>query len=166
MLVGLATLRLGMAANGAFGLALTLPPAALRREFDDSMDPLLALWITVAVFLHSVGSLGPYQWFSWYDSVTHTTSAVLIGGVGYAAFRAFEEHSDALDVDTGFRALFILVFVLAASVVWELLEFASVVVAPLVGAEAPLAVYGIDDIVTIWGTGYFDGLARFFRRRL
>jgi len=179
MVIGLATLRLGMAANGAFGLGLTLLPAVLRREYNYSMDPGLVLWITLAVVLHSVGSLGPYTWFSWYDSVTHTISATIIAGFGYASFRAFERHSDEIDVQSEFRAVFIVVFVLAAAVVWELLEFGSVLLAATLDTEPPLAVYGIDDIVTdmifntlgavlvaVWGTGYVSGLTGFFRERL
>lgn len=179
LVYGLATFQFGMAMNGGVALGMTLLPALLRREFDYSMDVRLVLWITVAVFLHSVGSLGPYRWFSWYDNVTHTVSATLIAGFGYAFFRTLERHYDGLDVPSEFRAVFILVFVLAAAVVWEIMEFASGGIASLTGAEAPLVVYGIDDIVTdmifntvgavlvaIWGTGYFDGVIGFLGRRI
>jgi hypothetical protein len=176
-LAGLVTLRLGMAVNGAFGLGLTLIPAAIRREYDYTMSPALVLWITIAVSLHSVGVLGPYTWFSWFDSVTHTVSATLVAGLGYATFRGFEQHSEELHVPASFRPLFIVVFVLAVSVVWELLEFASGQVPHILGIEAPLVVYGVDDIVTdivfntvgglivaVGGSGYFVPLAGFFRR--
>lgn len=178
-LVGLATFQLGMAANGAFGLGLTLLPAAIRREYGYSMNPGLVLWITAAVWLHSVGSLGPYSWFSWYDNVTHTVSATVMAGLGYATFRGFERHSDELDLPPQFRAVFIVVFVLAVSVVWELVEFASGTVPALLGVDAPLVVYGVDDIVSdmvfntlgavlvaIGGTGYFRNLAGALGRRL
>lgn len=177
-LYGLATVQLGMAANGGFGLALTLLPAAIRREYSYSMNLGLVLWITAAVWLHSVGSIGPYSWFPWYDSVTHTVSAVLIAGLGYATFRGFERHSTELDVPSEFRAVFIVVFVLATSVIWELLEFASGAVPPLLGIDAPLVVYGVEDIVSdtlfntlggvlvaVGGSGYFQDLAGFARRR-
>lgn len=177
-LAGLVTVRLGMAVSGAFGLALTLIPAAIRREYDYTMSPALVLWITIAVSLHSVGSLGPYSWFSWFDSVTHTVSATVVAGLGYATFRGFEQHSAELHVPAGFRPVFIVVFVLAVSVVWELLEFTSGQVSQVLGIEAPLIVYGVDDIVTdmvfntvgglivaVGGSGYFDSLAGFFRRR-
>jgi len=177
-LTGLVTLRLGMAVNGAFGLALTLIPAAIRREYDYTMSPALVLWITFAVSLHSVGSLGPYSWFSWFDSVTHTVSATVVAGLGYATFRGFDQHSEELHVPASLRPVFIVVFVLAVSVVWELLEFASGRVPQLLGIEAPLVVYGVDDIVTdmvfntvgglivaVGGSGYFTPLAGFFRRR-
>jgi len=179
LLYGIWTFRLGMVANGALALGATFLPALLRREYGYSMDVGLVLWMTVAVFLHSVGSLGPYRWFQWYDEIAHTVSAMVIAGVGYASFRAFECHSDAVDVPEEFRAVFIVVFVLAAGVIWELLEFASGGLGTLTGARAPLVVRGIDDIVTdmmfntvggllvaVWGTGYVDGLVGFFRRRL
>jgi len=93
--------------------------------------------------------------------------------------RTFEQHSAEIDVPGEFRALFIVVFVLAAGVFWELLEFGSGVAATLVGAKAPLAVKGVDDIVSdlvfntlgavilaVFGTGYLDGVVSFARRRL
>lgn len=176
---GLATLRLGMTANAGLALAVTLLPAVLRREFDYAMDAGLVLWISAAVFLHSVGTLGPYQRYHWYDEITHTVSATLIAGVGYASLRAFERHSDAVDVTPPFRTLFVVVFVLAAGVFWEIAEFASETVAGALGVRGPLVVYGIDDIVSdivfntvggvlvaLWGTGPFRGLAGFFRRLL
>ncbi|QLG62594.1 hypothetical protein [Halorarum salinum] len=179
LLYGLATLQFGMAANGGLALAVTLLPALLRREYGYSMDAGLVLWITVAVFLHSVGSLGPYTWFPWYDSVTHTISATVIAGTGYAALRAFERHSDDIDVPSKFRAVFIVVFVLAAGVVWEILEFASGGLASITGTQAPLTVMGIDDIVSdmifntagavivaAWGTCYVGGFVAFLGRRL
>jgi hypothetical protein len=134
------------------------------------MDAGLVLWITIAVLLHIGGSLGLYAQYQWYDAITHTVSATLIAGVGYAAFRAVELHSSAIDVPSAFRAVFILVFVLAAGVVWEVLEFAL---------GGFVTVYGVDDIVTdfvfnavgaaivaIWGTGYVTRLVGFFRGQL
>lgn len=177
-LFGLVTFQLGIAANGAFGLSLTLLPALVRREYRYSMNPGLVLWITSAVFLHSIGSLGPYSWFSWYDNVTHTVSAIMIAGVGYATFRGFELHSTALDVPSRYRAVFIVVFVLAMSVIWELIEFASGALPALVGIDPPLVVYGVEDIVSdtlyntlggvlvaVGGSRYFHDLAGFARRR-
>ena len=176
---GLVTLQLGMAANGGVALAVTLFPALLSREYDYAMAPALVLWVTVAVFLHSIGSLGPYRWFSWYDEIAHTVSASVIAGLGYASFRALERHSEDIEVPPAFRGVFIVVFVLAAGVVWELLEFGSGRLASALGADAPLVVMGIDDIVTdflfnavgavlvaLAGTDAVGGLVGFFRRRL
>lgn len=178
-LYGLVTRQVGVAVNGGITLGLTFLPALIRREYDYSMDSGLVLWLTLAVFLHSVGSLGPYQWFPWYDSITHTISATIIAGIGYATFRALELHTDEIDVPGEFRAVFIVVFVLAAGVFWEILEFGSEILGEIVGGRPPLVVYGVDDIVNdlvfnllgalivaAWGTTYVNGVIAFLRRRL
>lgn len=167
---GLVTANAGMVVMVSIALGVTLLPALLRREYGYSMDPGLVLWITVAMILHTAGSLGLYEQYQWYDEVAHTASAMLIAGLGYASFRALELYSDQIDVPSEFRAVFILVFVLAAGMFWEILEFAL---------GGLVTVYGIDDIVTdllfnavgavivaIWGTGRVDGLVEFFRGRL
>lgn len=175
LVFGLVTRRFGLVVNGGASLFVTLLPALFRREYGYSMDLGLVLWITVAVFVHSVGSLGPYGWFPWYDAVTHTVSASVVAGIGYASLRAVEVHSDEMDIPSEFR----FVFVVATGVIWEILEFASGVFAELTGSQAVLVVRGIDDIVSdlvfntvgavivaTWGTGYFDGLVGFISRRL
>lgn len=176
---GLITLQLGMAMNAGLALVVTFLPALLRREYSYSMDPGLILLITIAVFLHALGSLSLYRRFSWYDEITHTISAILIAGIGYAVLRAFECHSAEIDVPSEFRAIFILIFVLAFGVIWEVFEFAAIWLSQVIGVKSPVRVFGIDDIVTdmvfnavgagivaIWGTGYFDDFVLFLRRRL
>ncbi|RBI58434.1 hypothetical protein DMJ13_26795 [halophilic archaeon] len=170
LVFGLVTGQLSMAVSSGVALIVTLLPALLRREYGYTMDAGLVLWITVAMILHTAGTLRFYARYQWYDEVTHTVSATIIAGVGYASFRALEIHSDDIDVTSEFRAVFIVVFVLAAGIFWEVLEFAA-------GELVP--VYGIDDIVTdlifnavgallvaIWGTGYVSGLVGFFRKQL
>ncbi len=170
IIYGLVTVRLAVAATASLGLGVTLLPAWLSREYDYSMDAGLVLWITMAMTLHVVGTVALYDRYPWYDEITHTVSATIIAGLGYATFRAFELHSNEIDVPSEFRSVFILVFVLAAGMVWEIVEFAF-------GGLIP--VYGVDDIVTdllfnavggvivaIWGTGYVDELVAFIRQRL
>jgi len=97
--------------------------------------------------LHAVGTLGPYERFGWYDSVTHTVSATLVAGVGYAVVDALDQSAESVDVPGEFRFLFILIFVLAFGVLWEISEFASAGLASIVGGEPVLAQYGTSDIV-------------------
>ncbi len=168
---GVVTFQFGISGTAGFALGITLLPAWLRREYGYSMDAGLVLWITTAVILHAMGSLWFYDAYQWYDEIAHTVSASVIAGLGYAAFRAFELHSDEMNVPSTFRSVFIVVFVLAIGVFWEVLEFAL--------GGVVVTVYGIDDIVTdfvfnavgavivaIWGTGYVSELVGFFRRRL
>ncbi|WP_336037577.1 hypothetical protein [Halobacterium yunchengense] len=136
-----------LAVNTAVPLAITLLPAALRREYEYTMDTGLVVWVTAASTLHALGAVGLYEWFGWYDSVTHALSASLVAGVGYAVARAVERHSRAVAFNRGFRATFVVLFVLAVGVGWELLEFASGGLASAVGGEPVLAQYSTADIV-------------------
>ena len=167
---GLVTLQFSIVIPVALGLGVTLLPALLRREYGYTMAPELVLWLTIAMVLHVVGTTGVYEQYQWYDEITHTVSATLIAGLGYATFRALELHSDAIDVPSTFRAVFVVVFVLAAGVFWEVIEFAF-------GGLIP--VYGIDDIVTdfvfntvgailvaLWGTEYVTNFVGFLHERL
>ena len=176
---GLVALRWGVAVNAGFAFAVTLLPAVVRREYGYSMDPGLVAWITIAVVLHTVGVLGPYKRYPWYDELTHAVSATIIAGLGYASFRAFERHSEEIAVPSTFRSVVIVVFVLATGVVWEILEFAVGRLAAYVGAPPPLVVFGVDDVVTdlifnvvgavvvvLWGTDRVGGLVSFVRHRL
>ena len=146
-LFGLVTLRWGLVINAGISLAVTFLPALLRRDLSLPMNPALVAWITFAVFLHAVGALGPYEWFGWYDSVTHMLSATIVAGAGYATARALDEHYDRLEVPPAFMFGFIVVFVLAFGVLWEIMEFASGGLASILGGDPVLAQYGASDIV-------------------
>jgi hypothetical protein len=170
LVYGVVTLQGDIIVPVVIALSVTALPAILRREYGYSMDIGLVLWVTIAAVLHMIGSIGVYERFQWYDEVTHIISATVVAGVGYAALRALELHTNEIDVPGNFRAVFILVFVLATAVVWEIFEFAL---------GDYVTVYGIDDIVTdmiantvgailmaMWGTSYVSGLIGFFSNRL
>ena len=146
-LLGVVRFNWGLVINAGVSLGVTFLPGILSRDYSVQLNAGVTLWITTAVFLHSVGALGPYEWFGWYDSVTHTLSATIVAGAGYASARALAEHDDSLRIPSEFMFVFILVFVLAFGVLWEILEFASGGLASLVGGEAVLAQYGTRDIV-------------------
>jgi hypothetical protein len=158
--------------NSGGPLAITFLPALFRREYSYAMDTGLVLWITVASTLHAAGALELYEAFGWYDSLTHAVSASLVAGVGYAVARAVERHAQAVVFNREFRATFVVLFVLAVGVGWEILEFASGGFASVVGGEAVLAQYGTSDIVNdlvfntfgaffvaVWSTAHFEGIA-------
>jgi len=168
----LVTVQVGLVFNGLMPLLVALIPDAVRRRYGHQMHPGLVLWITVAAALHGVGALGPYREFGWYDQVAHSVSAALVAGVGYALVRAIDRHHEGVVVPSRLRFVFVLVFVVSFGVLWEIAEFASGGLASLLGGDAVLAQYGIDDIaldllfnavggvlVALWGTGYFDGVA-------
>jgi hypothetical protein len=136
-----------LAVNSVGPLVITCLPALFRREYGYTMDAGLVLWITLAATLHAVGALALYESLGWYDSLTHAFSASIVAGIGYALARSVERHSTAVSFTRGFRATFVVLFVLAIGVAWEILEFASGGLATLAGGEAVLAQYGTADIV-------------------
>jgi len=165
--------------NAAVTLGVTLLPDLSRTRYDYEISAGLTVWITTAAVLHTVGALGPYETIGWYDQVTHTVSATLVAGLGYAVVQALDHSSADLVFPTYFRVLCILVFVLAFGVVWEILEFGADGLATILGMDAVLSQYGLRDsvldlafntagaiLVALWGTRYFDGVSDFLSRRL
>ncbi|AXG05447.1 hypothetical protein DU500_02785 [Haloplanus rubicundus] len=125
--------------------ALTLLVVVVLDVFTSlSMTPRFA---AVFVVVATMAVAGLYTAFGWYDSVAHALSASLVAGGGYAVARGVERHSRSVDFDRRFRAAFVVLFVLAIGVGWEILEFASGGLAAVVGGEALLAQYGTADIV-------------------
>jgi hypothetical protein len=166
-------------ANAALALAITFVPALLEREYDLPMDAGLVLWITTAVFLHALGTTGFYVTVGTWDTITHALSASIVAAAGYAFFRAVNVHTDHVHIPPTMMGVFILVFVLAAGVIWELFEFLVDWSAAQLELDAVLVQHGIDDtirdlvfdaigavIVTLWGTAYLTDLADSISERL
>jgi uncharacterized membrane protein YjdF len=137
----------GIVANGLVPLVVTLVPAYLRRDKNISMDTSYVLWIAIAVFVHAVGSLGLYESIPWYDSIAHALSATIVAGTGYAAVKAIDRNSEQTNLPAELQFAFILVFVMAFGVFWEILEFALGLASQVLGGEAVLAQYGLDDTI-------------------
>lgn len=133
--------------NGTIALVVTFLPAALEHRYDFPLDPWLGLWITAAVFLHTLGSAALYDQIGWWDHLTHAMSASLVAGVGYTFARAVDIHSDEIYFPDRFFFVYVLVVVLSFGVVWELFEFGLDVVRSVTGIEMPLAQHGLDDTV-------------------
>jgi hypothetical protein len=170
----------GIAVNAGVGLLVTFLPAVLSRRYDFTMDVGLVLWITVAMFLHAFGTvplprldfLSPYGGTWWWDHMTHAMSSSLVAGTAYATLRAIDEYTDAIRMPTQFLFVYLLMFVLAFGVLWELLEFYISVVGYLLGGGTILTQYGLDDtvldlvyntlggvLVALFGTAHLTGVS-------
>jgi hypothetical protein len=147
LVLGLATRNIAVTVNAALSLAITFLPALLERDWDVRLGTGVTLWITLAVTLHTVGMLGFYVTVSWWDHVTHTLSATVVAGVGYATARAVDEHTDAVYLPPRFLFVYILLFTMAFGVVWEVLEFGTRAATDLVGVEAVLVQYSLEDTI-------------------
>jgi AcrR family transcriptional regulator len=133
--------------NGSVGLVITFLPALMERNYNLPLDPWLALWITTAVFLHTLGSAGLYGQIGWWDHLTHAMSSSLIAAIGYTTARAIDLHSDEIYIPKKILFVYIFVVVLAFGVIWELFEFALDVLADTTGMTMPLTQRGLDDTV-------------------
>ncbi|WP_135534331.1 hypothetical protein [Halostella pelagica] len=176
----------GVMVNCAVGLVVIQLPPLLERDYDVPMDPALTLWITSAAFLHALGTVGIpgtgatfYRSLGWWDHMTHALSSSLVAGVGYATVRAVEEHSDDIYLPDRFIFVFILMFVMAFGVFWEVVEFVIAEVADITGGPRVLTQYSLEDtmkdllfnliggvIVAIWGTAYLTDIVGAIEDRL
>jgi hypothetical protein len=172
--------------NAAVALGISFLVPVLERDYGVPLDAGLTLWITTAVFLHAFGTIGfpPgttsfYQSVWWWDHMTHALSSSVIAGVGYATVRALDEHAEDISLPPRFVFVFILLFVLAYGVFWEILEFAIGQVAAAFGVGSVLTQYGLDDslkdlvfntigavVVTLWGTAHLNDVSGYIRDRL
>jgi hypothetical protein len=172
--IGIVTGATGVIVNTGVGLLVTQLPALLERDYGITLDPALTLWITTAVFLHAVGVIGLpwadvnfYKSIWWWDHLTHALSSSIVAAIGYTTVRALDRHSEEIYVPPRFMFVFILLFVLAFGVAWEVLEFAITLAAEAMGSETILTQFGLGDtmldlvfdtigaiVVAIWGTAH------------
>ncbi len=164
--------------NGLIALAVTFVPALLERNYRVLVDPWLGLWLTAAVFLHTLGSAGAYTLVTWWDHLTHALSASLVAGTGYTVTRAIDLHTEEIVIPKRFAFVYILVIVLAFGVIWELFEFGLDLLSAATGLTMPLAQHGLDDtvrdlmfnaagalLIALFGQAYLAGVAERLREQ-
>jgi len=176
--IGLVTGSTGVIVNTGVGLLVTQLPALLERDYGIALDPALTLWITTAVFLHAVGVIGLpwsdvnfYKSIWWWDHLTHALSSSIVAAIGYTTVRALDRHSEDIYVPPRFMFVFILLFVLAFGVAWEVLEFTITLAAEATGNETVLTQFGLGDtmldlvfdtigavVVAVWGTAHLTDI--------
>lgn len=175
VLVGIFTLGLvrgdpSVIVNSGLALVVTQLPAILERDYQLSMDSGLVLWITAAVSVHAVGALGPYQAIWWWDNLAHALSSSVVAAIGYTTVRVISEHTADVWIPSQVVFVFILLFVVAAGVIWEVLEFLAGELASFFAVADVLIQYGLQDtmldlvfdvigglVVAVWGTTYLTG---------
>jgi hypothetical protein len=184
--IGLDRRNLGIVVNAAVALGVTYLPAIMERDYKIPMDAGLTLWITVAVFLHALGTVGIpgteldsfYRNVGWWDHLTHTLSSSVVAAAGYATVRAIDVHSEEIYLPPRFMFVFILLFTVAFGVFWEVIEFALGGLGSVIGGSI-LTQYGLEDtmldllfdllggiIVAVWGTAYLTDVVGALTRRL
>ncbi|MFB6094073.1 MAG: hypothetical protein ABEJ77_03940 [Halanaeroarchaeum sp.] len=184
--VGIYELNAGVALNALIALLVTQLPAVLRRDFDIALDPGLTMWVTGAVFLHALGTLGLpgmernfYVTIWWWDHLTHALSSSVVAGAGYATARALADHREDLSFPPRFTVAFILLLTVAFGVLWEVLEFLLMEGTVALGLAPVLTQYGVGDtmldlvfdamggvVVAVAGTTTWGDVSETLRERL
>lgn len=160
--------------NAGIALGVAQLPRVLERDYDVPLDSALTLWITAAVFFHALGVVGLpgseqnfYSTIWWWDHFTHALSSSVVAAVGYTTVRALDVHSPDIHFPRRFMFLFILLFVIAFGVLWEVLEFTLTEAAAAAGQRTILTQYGLEDtlvdlvfnvvgaiVVATWGAAH------------
>jgi hypothetical protein len=125
----------GAVVNAVVALGATYLPAALENRCVGEFRPWQRVYVTTAMLTHAVGMLGPYDDVWWWDHLTHTHSATLLGGLIHVVSRR-------LDVNPRPR---VVVGVATAGLLWELVEYVAHVASRRVGLEPVLVSYGAVD---------------------
>lgn len=170
--------------NSSMSLAITFLPNLLERRYDIGIDTPLVLWITASVFFHAFGAINLtgtniYGTVWWWDHFTHALSASVVSAAGYISLRALEEHSNEIYIPRKFTFVFILIFVMAFGVIWEVLEFMLSELTSMIGTDTILSQHGLEDtmkdlvfdtagglIVAFTGEIYLNGMIEQLKEKL
>ncbi|MFB6188893.1 MAG: hypothetical protein ABEI57_03330 [Halapricum sp.] len=147
LVAGVVLLNVSVILNAVFGLAVTVLPTVIERDFEVHLSPVLALWITVAAVLHSLGMVGVYDAVSWWDHLTHAFSGALVAALGYSVTCTVDEYVDDIYLPPTFLWVFVFLVTIAVGVCWETLEFVGRDLARFAGFEPLLIVYGVQDTI-------------------
>ncbi|WMW26380.1 hypothetical protein RE474_06645 [Methanolobus sediminis] len=172
LLFGILRKDLSTTINATTGLILTFVPHMITRKYHIKQDTGLVLWLTLAIFLHTIGTFEFYNYIDNWDHVTHALSASVVAAAGYTLIRAIDIYVDEIYIPPRVLFIFILIFVLAMGVIWEIIEFLSDELTSTLGYNAILAQHGIGDtmldlvfdllgaiLAATWGTAYLSNIS-------
>jgi hypothetical protein len=121
--------------NSVVALAATYLPDLVAVRYGVEFRPWQRVYAGITMLAHAVGMLGPYDDTWWWDHLTHTLSATLLGGVVHAA-------ADRRGHDPRPR---VLAAITVGGVVWEVLEYAIHAVSRRLGIDPVLVSYSARD---------------------
>lgn len=115
--------RLALVVNAGVGLLATCGPLLLRRRWGAAVPRSVDWWVGLAAAAHAGGLVGGlYAPPTRFDLVTHTLSGGVVAVCFLVIIRGYDRSTDQVYLPQWFRILMGVVVVMAAGVVWELLE--------------------------------------------
>jgi len=133
--VGVRQRNPGAVVNAVLATIGTYLSDAVERTYGIELRPWHHLYIDTAMITHAVGMLGPYDDVGWWDHLTHTHSATILGGAVFAISR--RRGRDPRPRVIAVVAVF--------GVLWEIAEYAIHATADRLGVEPILVTYGKTD---------------------
>jgi len=135
LLVGIRQRDPGAVANAVVAAIGTCVSDFVERTYDVRLRPWQHVYVDTAMITHAVGMLGPYDDTRWWDHLTHTHSATILGGAVFAISRRRGRDPRPR----------VIAVVACFGVLWELVEYAIHRTADRIGVEPVLVTYGKTD---------------------
>ena len=107
---------------------MTYYPSILQKRFGVYLPARLEITITLFIFAAQVlGEIGDfYEKISWWDTMLHTTSGVILGLVGFLFVYLLNEKGDAnVNLSPIFVVIVAFCFAITMGVFWEFFEFGA-----------------------------------------
>jgi len=136
-LIGVDRRNPGAVVNSVVAFLGTYVPAFAEGEYGIEFRFWQRLYVGVAMVLHAVGMLGPYDTVRWWDHLTHTLSATIVGGAVFTAAKRRGHDPRPLTVGV----------VTITGLLWELIEYLIHAIANRLGLEPILVFYSRRDTV-------------------
>lgn len=132
---GLRRRNLGAVVNGVLALVAAYLPSIIERRYGVEFRPWQRAYTGTAMLLHAAGMLGLYDDTWWWDHLTHTLSATLLGGFVHviAHRRGRDPHPRVFAAIVG------------GGVLWELVEYAVRALTDRLGLQPVLIPYSVRD---------------------
>ena len=121
----------GAIVNAVLTFAVTHIPDAIEEIYGFEFRPWQRVYAASAMLAHAFGMLGPYDDVWWWDHVTHTLSATLLGGIVHVTAR--RRSRDPLPR--------ILAATAGLGILWEFLEYVIHTISRRLGIEPVLVHY-------------------------
>ncbi|KYH25040.1 hypothetical protein HAPAU_28610 [Halalkalicoccus paucihalophilus] len=137
LLIGVRRRDPGAIVNATLAFVAASLPDVIEHRYDVEFRPWQRVYASIAMLMHAVGMLGPYDDVWWWDHLTHTHSATLLGGIVYTASRrrGRDPRTDVIGV------------VACVGILWEGMEYVIHTAANRLGIEPILVTYSKIDIV-------------------
>jgi len=108
-------------------LVLSFSPSYAEKKFKlqipNFMESIFLIFIIAALLLGEIAEF--FVHISWWDSLLHTASGLLVAIVAFSIIKAaVNDPNKKIDINPLFIAIFVLSFTITIEIIWEIFEYA------------------------------------------